>query len=75
MWSILSNEKLDNEEQLLFQQNKKVFCAIGRLTRQKNFKELVKFLHKFQEENNKIKFEAFLIFDKSDKHHLHLRMV
>ena len=32
---------------------------------------------KIEEDKKKpqIKFEAFLIFDKSDKHHLHLRMV
>ena len=35
-----SKDKIENEEQLIFK--KDVFCSIGRLTRQKNYIELIK---------------------------------
>ena len=46
----LSLESIDNDHKFLFK--KKVFCAIGRLTHQKNFMELLVFLKKYSDETN-----------------------
>ena len=42
---ILSFEKIDKEDLFIFE--KKVFCSIGRLTRQKNYLELIKAFENF----------------------------
>ena len=46
---ILSSEDINEDEKFIFK--KKVFCAIGRLTYQKNFDELLKFINKLNSLN------------------------
>lgn len=45
----LSNEKIDDQDLYIFK--KKVFCSIGRLTRQKNYLELIKGFSNFSKRN------------------------
>ena len=47
----LSNEKIDNSEQFIFKDE--VYCSIGRLTKQKNFLELIQGFKKFTEKIDK----------------------
>ena len=47
---ILSKKEIKEEEKFLF--DKDVYCAIGRLTHQKNFFELLKFIKKINTQNN-----------------------
>ena len=47
---ILSFEKIDKEDLFIFE--KKVFCSIGRLTRQKNYLELIKAFENFSKKNS-----------------------
>jgi glycosyltransferase involved in cell wall biosynthesis len=47
---MLALEEIDNDEKFIFK--KKVYCAIGRLTKQKNFFELLKYLKKYSDEIN-----------------------
>lgn len=47
---MMSLETIDNEEKFIF--NKKVFCAIGRLTHQKNFMQLLKLVKKYSDQTN-----------------------
>ena len=60
----LSNDNIDYEEKFIFK--KKVFCAIGRLTYQKNFLELLKYINEI---NNLIKvdFNLIIIGDGEEK--------
>ena len=46
---ILSTEKVDDRDLFIFE--KKVFCSIGRLTRQKNYLELIKGFANFSKKN------------------------
>jgi len=46
----LSSESIDNDHKFLFR--KKLYCAIGRLTHQKNFMELLAFLKKYSDQTN-----------------------
>ena len=46
---ILSTEKVDDQDLFIFE--KKVFCSIGRLTRQKNYLELIKGFANFSKKN------------------------
>ena len=45
----LSNERIDDQDLYIFK--KKVFCSIGRLTRQKNYLELIKGFSNFSKRN------------------------
>ena len=55
---ILSNEKVDNQDLYIFE--KKVFCSIGRLTRQKNYLELIKGFTNFSKKKwRRFKFNYF----------------
>jgi glycosyltransferase involved in cell wall biosynthesis len=47
---IMSQEKIDNNDEFIF--TKKVFCAIGRLTHQKNFLELLSLIKKYSDLTN-----------------------
>lgn len=47
---MMSLETIDNEDKFIF--NKKVFCAIGRLTHQKNFMQLLKLVKKYSDQTN-----------------------
>ena len=47
---IMSQEKIDNNDKFIF--TKKVFCAIGRLTHQKNFLELLSLVKKYSDLTN-----------------------
>ena len=47
---IMSLEAIDNEDKYIF--NKKVFCAIGRLTHQKNFIQLLSYLKRYSDQTN-----------------------
>ena len=47
---IMSLEAIDNEDKYIF--NKKVFCAIGRLTHQKNFIQLLSCLKRYSDQTN-----------------------
>ena len=47
---MMSLETIDNEDKFIF--NKKVFCAIGRLTHQKNFMQLLKLVKKYSYQIN-----------------------
>ena len=47
---MMSLETIDNEDKFIF--NKKVFCAIGRLTHQKNFMQLLKLVKKYSDQIN-----------------------
>ena len=47
---IMSLEAIDNEDKHIF--NKKVFCAIGRLTHQKNFIQLLSCLKRYSDQTN-----------------------
>ena len=47
---MMSLETIDNEDKFIF--NKKVFCAIGRLTNQKNFMQLLKLVKKYSDLTN-----------------------
>ena len=47
---MMSLEAINDEDKYIF--NKKVFCAIGRLTHQKNFMELLVFLKKYSDQKN-----------------------
>lgn len=46
---IFSQEEIDTNEKFIFE--KKVFCSIGRLTHQKNFIELLKFMSELNKRN------------------------
>jgi len=63
----LSNENINNEEKFIFK--KKVFCAIGRLTHQKNFLKLLEYI---SEINNliQIDFNLIIIGDGEQKKEL-----
>lgn len=47
---IMSLEAIDDEDKYIF--NKKVFCAIGRLTHQKNFIQLLSYLKRYSDQTN-----------------------
>ena len=47
---MMSLETIDNEDKFIF--NKKVFCAIGRLTHQKNFIQLLSYLKRYSDQTN-----------------------
>jgi glycosyltransferase involved in cell wall biosynthesis len=47
---MMSLEAIDNEDKYIF--NKKVFCAIGRLTHQKNFIQLLSYLKRYSDQTN-----------------------
>ena len=47
---IMSQEKIDNNDKFIF--TKKVICAIGRLTHQKNFLELLSLVKKYSDLTN-----------------------
>jgi len=47
---IMSQEKIDNNDKFIF--TKKVICAIGRLTHQKNFLELLSLVKKYSDQTN-----------------------
>ena len=47
---IMSQEKIDNNDKFIF--TKKIFCAIGRLTHQKNFMQLLKLVKKYSDQTN-----------------------
>jgi len=47
---IMSQEKIDNNDKFIF--TKKVICAIGRLTHQKNFLELLSLIKKYSDLTN-----------------------
>ncbi|MDA9898681.1 glycosyltransferase [Candidatus Pelagibacter ubique] len=47
---MMSLEAIDNDDKFIF--NKKVFCAIGRLTHQKNFMRLLNLVKKYSDQTN-----------------------
>ena len=64
---ILSNEKVDNQDLYIFE--KKVFCSIGRLTRQKNYLELIKGFTNFSKKNGE-RSNLIILGEGEDKHKL-----
>ena len=62
----LSNFNLNEEEKKYFDSDEKTFVAIGRLTMQKNFNELILFLDKFQKQTL-YKFKLLIIGSGEDK--------
>tara|TARA_B110000027_G_scaffold59236_1_gene63893 strand:- start:3643 stop:4782 length:1140 start_codon:yes stop_codon:yes gene_type:complete len=47
---IMSLEEIDNDDKFIY--NKRVFCAIGRLTHQKNFMQLLSLVKKYSDQTN-----------------------
>ena len=46
----MSLEEIDNDDKFIY--NKRVFCAIGRLTHQKNFMQLLSLVKKYSDQTN-----------------------
>ena len=63
----LSKEEIKKEEKFIFKKN--VFCAIGRLTHQKNFLELLKFVKEMNISTN-IDFNLIIIGEGEQKNEL-----
>ena len=63
----MSSEVIDKSDKFIF--NKKVFCAIGRLTYQKNFMELLSLLKKYSDQT-KDDFNLIILGDGEKKEEL-----
>ena len=63
----LSNQEIDDKEKFIFTND--VYCSIGRLTRQKNFIELLEGFHKFNKDKQK-KINLIIIGDGEEKNNL-----